>query len=50
MNPWHDLDPGRITPEREVECYPIGVVCMIDNDQIDEKIIAPRVPAAGPAL
>ncbi len=24
----------------EVECYPIGVVRMIDNEQVDEKIIA----------
>ena len=30
-----DLDP--LT---EVECFPIGVVRMIDNDEIDEKILA----------
>jgi inorganic pyrophosphatase len=29
-----------LDPLTEVECYPVGVVRMIDNDQIDEKIIA----------
>jgi inorganic pyrophosphatase len=29
-----------LDPLTEVECYPVGVVRMIDNEQIDEKIIA----------
>jgi len=29
-----------LDPLTEVECYPVGVVRMIDNDQIDEKIIS----------
>lgn len=29
-----------IVPMTLVECYPIGVLKMIDNDQVDEKIIA----------
>lgn len=31
-----------------VECYPIGVLKMIDNDEIDEKIIA--IPFGDPSL
>ncbi len=29
-----------LDPLTEVECYPVGVVRMIDNEQIDEKIIS----------
>ena len=29
-----------LAPLTEVDCYPIGVVRMIDNEQVDEKIIA----------
>jgi inorganic pyrophosphatase len=29
-----------LDPLVEVECYPIGVVRMVDNDQVDEKIMA----------
>lgn len=29
-----------IVPMTLVECYPIGVLKMVDNDEIDEKIIA----------
>lgn len=29
-----------LDPLTEVDCYPIGAVRMIDNDQVDEKIIA----------
>lgn len=36
-----------IVPMTLVECYPIGVLKMIDDDQIDEKIIA--VPTNDPA-
>ncbi len=43
-----DLDPldvlvictKEIYPMTLVECYPIGVIKMIDNDRLDEKIIA----------
>jgi inorganic diphosphatase len=34
------LCQGAIVPMTLVECYPIGVVKMIDQDEIDEKIIA----------
>ena len=30
----------RILSSTLVECYPIGVINMIDNDEVDEKIIA----------
>jgi len=36
-----------IVPMTLVECYPIGALKMIDNDEIDEKIIA--VPVNDPA-
>ena len=36
-----------IVPMTLVECYPIGVLKMIDDDQLDEKIIA--VPFNDPA-
>ena len=36
-----------IVPMTLVECYPIGALKMIDNDEIDEKIIA--VPIHDPA-
>jgi inorganic pyrophosphatase len=29
-----------LDPLTEVDCYPIGVVRMIDNEQVDEKILA----------
>ena len=43
-----DLDPldvlvicsEEINPMTLVDCYPIGVIKMIDNDRLDEKIIA----------
>lgn len=38
-----DLDPLVL-----VRCYPIGVVKMIDNDEVDEKIIA--IPFGDPSL
>ncbi len=34
------LCQGAIVPMTLVKCYPIGVVKMIDQDQVDEKIIA----------
>ena len=37
-----------IEPLSLVECYPIGVIKMIDSDEIDEKIIA--VPIGDPSL
>lgn len=37
----------KIVPMTLVECYPIGALKMIDNDEIDEKIIA--VPINDPA-
>ena len=36
-----------IVPMTLVECYPIGVMKMIDNDQVDEKIIA--IPFGDPS-
>jgi len=30
----------KITPLTLVECYPIGIIKMIDDDSIDEKVIA----------
>lgn len=49
-----DLDPldalvlcsEQIAPLTLVRCYPIGVICMIDNNQRDEKIIA--IPYSDP--
>jgi len=49
-----DLDPldvlvicsEAISPMTLVDCYPIGVIKMIDNDRLDEKIIA--IPHADP--
>lgn len=38
----------QIDPMSLVECYPIGVVKMIDSDEIDEKIIA--ITANDPSL
>jgi inorganic pyrophosphatase len=37
-----------IEPLSIVECYPIGVIKMIDSDQIDEKIVA--IPFGDPSL
>lgn len=37
-----------IVPMTLVRCYPIGVVKMIDNDQVDEKIIA--IPFGDPSM
>ncbi len=37
-----------IEPLSLVECYPIGVMKMIDSDEIDEKIIA--IPIGDPSL
>jgi len=37
-----------IEPLSLVECYPIGVMKMIDSDEIDEKIIA--IPLGDPSL
>ena len=37
-----------IVPMTLVRCYPIGVMKMIDNNQIDEKIIA--IPFGDPSL
>ena len=37
-----------IAPLVAVECYPIGVLKMIDSDAIDEKIIA--IPCGDPSL
>ncbi|MFA6377714.1 MAG: inorganic diphosphatase [Acholeplasmataceae bacterium] len=37
-----------IEPLSIVDCYPIGVIKMIDSDEIDEKIIA--VPLGDPSL
>jgi inorganic pyrophosphatase len=37
-----------IEPLSIVECYPIGVMKMIDSDEIDEKIIA--IPFGDPSL
>ena len=37
-----------IVPMTLVQCYPIGVVKMIDNDEVDEKIIA--IPVSDPSM
>ncbi len=37
----------KIVPMTLVECYPIGVMTMIDDDSLDEKIIA--IPVNDPA-
>ncbi|MBN3491084.1 inorganic diphosphatase [Acholeplasma equirhinis] len=37
-----------IEPMSLVECYPIGVIKMIDSDEVDEKIIA--IPFGDPSL
>ncbi len=37
-----------LDPMTVVECYPIGVLKMIDNEEIDEKIIA--IPFGDPSL
>ena len=37
-----------IVPMTLVRCYPIGVVKMIDNDEVDEKIIA--IPFNDPSM
>lgn len=37
-----------IEPLSLVDCYPIGVIKMVDSDQIDEKIIA--IPFGDPSL
>lgn len=37
-----------IEPMSLVECYPIGVIKMIDSDEIDEKVIA--IPFGDPSL
>ena len=37
-----------ILPMTLVRCYPIGVIKMIDNEQVDEKIIA--IPFQDPSL
>jgi inorganic pyrophosphatase len=37
-----------LDPLTLVECYPIGVLNMIDNDDIDEKVIA--IPFGDPSL
>ena len=37
-----------IVPMTLVRCYPIGVVKMIDNDKVDEKIIA--IPFGDPSM
>lgn len=37
----------KIVPMTLVECYPIGVMTMIDDDSLDEKIIA--IPVHDPA-
>lgn len=37
-----------IEPFSLVECYPIGVIKMIDSDEVDEKIIA--IPLGDPSL
>ncbi len=37
-----------LEPLTIVECYPVGVLKMIDNDEIDEKIIA--IPFGDPSL
>lgn len=37
-----------IEPMSLVECYPIGVMKMIDSDEVDEKIIA--VPLGDPSM
>ncbi len=42
------LCQGAIVPMTLVECYPIGVVKMIDQDEVDEKIIA--IAAHDPSL
>ncbi|HJJ13153.1 MAG TPA: inorganic diphosphatase [Clostridiaceae bacterium] len=38
----------KIVPLTLVECYPIGVMIMTDNDDLDEKIIA--IPKSDPFL
>ena len=38
----------KIVPLTLVECYPIGVMLMTDNDDLDEKIIA--IPKSDPFL
>lgn len=38
----------QIVPMTLVRCYPIGVVKMIDNDEVDEKIIA--IPISDPSM
>jgi inorganic pyrophosphatase len=37
-----------IEPLSLVECYPIGVIKMVDSDEIDEKIVA--IPFGDPSL
>lgn len=37
-----------IEPMSLVECYPIGVIKMIDSDEVDEKIIA--IPFGDPSM
>lgn len=42
------LSKEAIVPMTLVRCYPIGVVKMIDNDEVDEKIIA--IPVGDPSM